>query len=62
MTIKIAYLPGDGIGPEVGEAAMATLKAVSKRFGHDFQIDEALIGGAALDETGDPLPIATSNE
>jgi 3-isopropylmalate dehydrogenase len=54
MTARIAVLPGDGIGPEVTEAAMSVLGAcLPCRFEH------ALIGGAALDATGEPLPPAT---
>ena len=58
---RIAVLAGDGIGPEVTAAAVAVLHAVGARFGHAFAIDEALIGGAAIDATGEPLPRATSD-
>ena len=56
---RIAVLPGDGIGPEVTAAAVAVLRAIGERFGHAFMFDEALIGGAAIDASGDPLPPAT---
>ena len=59
MKATIAYLPGDGIGPEVGGMAMAILDAVAARFGHEFHINECLVGGAAIDATGDPLPPQT---
>lgn len=59
MKATIAYLPGDGIGPEVGGMAMAILDAVAARFGHDFCINECLVGGAAIDACGDPLPPET---
>ncbi len=59
MKAKIALLPGDGIGPEVTRAAVQVLEAIGERFGHQFDITEALIGGCAIDETGDPLPDAT---
>ena len=59
MTSKILLLPGDGIGPEVVAAARAVLDAVSRRFGHDFEFREALIGGAALRRGLPPLPDAT---
>lgn len=52
----IASLPGDGIGPEVVEAGRAVLDHIANRFGHRFEIREHLIGGAAIDATGDPLP------
>lgn len=56
---RIAVLPGDGIGPEVTAAAVAVLQAVGQRHGHAFAIEEAAIGGAAIDATGDALPAAT---
>ena len=59
MRSKILLLPGDGIGPEVVAAARSVLDAVSRRFGHDFEFHEALIGGAALRCGLPPLPEAT---
>jgi 3-isopropylmalate dehydrogenase len=59
MDARITVLPGDGVGPEVIAEAVACLAAVAERFGHQFQFQEALIGGAAVDATGDPLPAAT---
>ncbi|HEX7554832.1 MAG TPA: 3-isopropylmalate dehydrogenase [Geothrix sp.] len=59
MDARITVLPGDGVGPEVTAEAVACLAAVAERFGHAFQFQEALIGGAAVDATGDPLPAAT---
>jgi 3-isopropylmalate dehydrogenase len=59
MKANIVTLPGDGVGPEVTAAAVAVLEAVAARFGHDFAFDEQLIGGAAIDATGEPLPAAT---
>lgn len=56
---NITMLPGDGVGPEVAGAARATLEAVGQKFGHRFAFDDQLIGGAAIDATGDPLPEAT---
>ncbi|WP_457644236.1 3-isopropylmalate dehydrogenase [Persephonella sp.] len=56
---KIAVLPGDGIGPEIMEAALKVLDAVSKKYELQFEFKEGLIGGAAIDETGDPLPEET---
>ena len=56
MNINFTYVPGDGIGPEVGEAAMAVLKAMANKFGHTLEPEFHLIGGAAIDELGEPLP------
>ena len=58
--IRITVLPGDGIGPEVTASAVAVLQAVGQRFGQTFHIEEALIGGAAIDATGHALPPATA--
>ncbi len=55
-TIKFTYLPGDGIGPEVGEAAINVLNAAAGRFGHALDFEEHLIGGAAIDAGLKPLP------
>ena len=59
MPATITCLPGDGIGPEVVAEGLKVLRAVQKRFGHDFVVREALIGGAAIDATGEPLPADT---
>jgi len=53
---KIAALPGDGIGPDITREAQKVLGAVGTAFGHSFEYEEALIGGAAIDATGSPLP------
>jgi 3-isopropylmalate dehydrogenase len=55
----ISLLPGDGIGPEVTNAATRVLEAVATKYQHRFDLDTQLIGGAAIDATGDPLPKAT---
>jgi 3-isopropylmalate dehydrogenase len=55
----IALLPGDGIGPEVVAAGRTVLEAVGERFGHRFVFEAGLIGGSAIDETGNPLPPST---
>ncbi len=60
MTFRIAILGGDGVGPEVARAARAALEAVGRRFGHAFHFAEHLIGGAAIDTTGEPLPEPTT--
>ena len=56
--MKIAILPGDGIGPEIMAEALKVL-AVLKADGLSFDTEQALVGGAAFDATGDPLPPAT---
>ena len=56
---RITLLPGDGIGPEIIPVAVEALKAVGKQFDLSFEFQEALIGGAAIDATGNPLPEAT---
>ncbi|RZA11867.1 MAG: 3-isopropylmalate dehydrogenase, partial [Lysobacteraceae bacterium] len=59
MHADIVVLPGDGIGPEVTAAAVDVLRAVARRHGHQFRFDGKLIGGAAIDATGTPLPADT---
>lgn len=56
---KVAVLKGDGIGPEVVGAALRVLDAVGEVFGTAFEYVEGLVGGAAIDEVGDPLPEET---
>jgi len=56
---KIAVLPGDGIGVEIIPEAVKALEAISERYGHKFEFSEALVGGAAYDFTGRPLPEET---
>jgi len=55
----ITLLPGDGIGPEVTAAAHRVLKEIAAQFEHTFDYDVRLIGGAAIDSEGDPLPANT---
>ncbi len=56
---KLAVLPGDGIGPEVMDTALEVLDAVAKRFSFTVETQKLLVGGAAIDETGSPLPEIT---
>jgi 3-isopropylmalate dehydrogenase len=56
MKLKIAVLPGDGIGPEIVAQALAAVKAVCKRFGHELTYSEALVGACAIDAVGNPYP------
>lgn len=51
-TYRILLTPGDGIGPEVMAEALKVLAHVERRFGHEFQYEEEVIGGAALDKYG----------
>lgn len=56
MHATITLLPGDGIGPEVVGEGVKVLKAVGAKFEHTFEFSEALAGGIAIDQTGNPLP------
>ena len=58
-TYKICCLSGDGIGPEIISEGKKVLAAVGRRYGVDFQCEDALIGGAAIDACSDPLPEET---
>lgn len=53
---NITLLPGDGIGPEIMRVAVDVLKAVGTLEGIQFEFTEKLVGGAAIDAVGDPLP------
>jgi 3-isopropylmalate dehydrogenase len=53
---RITLLPGDGIGPEIMAVAVDVLKTVGRQLNIEFEFVEALIGGAAIDATGVPLP------
>lgn len=61
MEYKIVLLKGDGIGPEIIDEACKCLDAIGEKYGHLFVYDEQLIGGAAIDVVGIPLPQATIN-
>ncbi|WP_413167038.1 3-isopropylmalate dehydrogenase [Capilliphycus salinus ALCB114379] len=56
---RITLLPGDGIGPEIMAVAVDVLKAVGQQLEITFDFQEALIGGVAIDATGEPLPTAS---
>ncbi len=56
---RITLLPGDGIGPEIMSVTVAVLKQVGEQLGIKFEFQEALMGGAAIDATGNPLPDET---
>ena len=59
---KVLVLPGDGIGPEIVKEAVKVLDVAKDKFGLDVELDEALVGGAAVDAEGDPLPESTLNK
>lgn len=59
MHLNICIMPGDGIGPEIMTQAVAVLEKTAAKFGHTVSIQSALLGGAAIDATGGPLPEAT---
>ncbi len=59
MSEAVVVLPGDGVGPEVTAETVRVLEAAASRAGLDLEFQEALIGGAAYDAAGEPLPAAT---
>lgn len=59
MTAKIAILPGDGIGPEIVAEAIKIIGCLREYYGFQVELEEAQIGGAAVDVSGEPLPEAT---
>lgn len=59
MKANILVIPGDGIGPEVITEAIKVLKSIGGKFKHDFTFEEALLGGIAIDKTGNPFPKET---
>ena len=59
MNYNIALLRGDGIGPEIVDSAVRVLEKVGEKFGHTFNFTKYLIGGAAIDACGEPLPRET---
>lgn len=59
MNLKIAVLPGDGIGPEIIEQAVRVVDAVGRSFGYHIDYRYGLAGAAAIDRTGNPYPEET---
>jgi len=59
MQATIAVLPGDGIGPEVIDAAEQVINVVADRFGHSFTLTRWPVGGVALRNGDSPLPLST---
>ena len=59
MTFSIAYLPGDGVGPEVADAARRVAEKAAALYGLSLAFRECVFGGAAIDAFGDPFPEET---
>lgn len=59
MSKKVLLLPGDGIGPEIAAEARKVLDLVNDQFSLGLEMDDALVGGAAIDAEGDALPATT---
>lgn len=59
MKLKIAVLPGDGIGPEIMNVALDVLKAVCEKYNHELEYKTAFVGACAIDATGNPYPEET---
>ncbi len=59
MKLKIAVLPGDGIGPEIMAQGLNVMNAVAEKFGHEVKYKEAICGAHAIDEVGNPFPEET---
>ena len=59
MKLRIAVLPGDGIGPEIMKQGVAVMDAIASKFNHQFTYEEAICGAHAIDEVGDPYPEET---
>ncbi|HYN79560.1 MAG TPA: isocitrate/isopropylmalate family dehydrogenase, partial [Lamprocystis sp. (in: g-proteobacteria)] len=59
MTKKVLVLPGDGIGPEIVAEAVKLIGALKADGTIDIELQDALVGGAAYDAFGDPLPAPT---
>lgn len=57
--MNISVLPGDGIGREITPQAVAVLEVIAQKFGHCFHFQEGIVGGAAIDQSGIPLPEET---
>jgi len=59
MEARVVTLPGDGISPEVVAEAVKVMRKVARVYGHTFEFEQGLVGGAAIDATGEPLPAET---
>ncbi len=56
MKLKLAVLPGDGIGPEIIEQAMKSVKAIAEKFNHELEYKYGITGATAIDQVGEPYP------
>ncbi len=59
MKLKLAVLPGDGIGPEIMEQGLAVCQTICDKFGHELSYEYAICGADAIDKVGDPFPAET---
>ena len=59
MKLKIAVLPGDGIGPEVTNESIKVLNCIVKKFNHEVEMNEGLVGAIAIDHNNNPYPDET---
>ena len=59
---KVLVLPGDGIGQEVVAPAVEVMQVAAQQHGVTIDVAEALVGGAAIDDCGDPLPESTLSQ
>lgn len=59
MKLRIAVLPGDGIGPEIMKQGIDVMKGIAQKFNHEFIYQEALVGAHAIDVVGSPYPQET---
>lgn len=59
MNLKIAVLPGDGIGPEISRQGVDVMTAVCEKLGHNVSYEYAICGADAIDKVGDPFPEET---
>lgn len=59
MKLKLAVLPGDGIGPEIVDQALKVTEAIAQKFGHELTYEKALTGAVAIDAVGNPYPEET---
>ena len=59
MHLKIAVLPGDGIGPEISVQGVDVMSAICKKFGHTVEYEYGVVGAVAIDHVGDPFPHET---
>lgn len=59
MNLKLAVLPGDGIGPEISKVGVDVMTAICEKFGHKVSFEYAICGADAIDKVGDPFPEET---